>query len=41
MCRYNVVRYGSLGEGELEPHWKVFRTNQEALAYLDDFYAAV
>lgn len=34
----DMVRYGSLREGELEPHWKVCRTNAEALAYLDEFY---
>ena len=35
----DMVRYGSLREKELEPHWKVCGTNEEALAYLDDFYS--
>lgn len=34
----DLVRYGSLREGELDTHWKVCRTNQEALAYLEEFY---
>jgi len=33
-----MVQYGALREGELAPHWKVCRTNEEALAYLEYFY---
>ena len=30
----DMVRYGSLRENELAPHWRACRTNEEALAYL-------
>ena len=36
----DMVRYGSLREGELAPHWRACRTNEEALAYLGEFYSA-
>ena len=34
----DMVQYGSLREGELAPFWKVCGTNDEALAYLEEFY---
>ena len=36
----DMVRYGSLKEGELAPYWTVCRTNEEALQYLDQFYTS-
>ena len=35
----DMVEYGSLRDGELRPHWRACGTNDEALAYLADFYA--
>lgn len=35
----DMVEYGSLRDGELRPHWRACRTNDEALAYLAEFYA--
>ena len=35
----DMVEYGGLREGELEPHWHECRSNAEALAYLAAFYA--
>jgi predicted Rossmann-fold nucleotide-binding protein len=35
----DMVEYGGLREGELEPHWHECRSNAEALAYLAEFYA--
>ena len=36
----DMVSYGCLSDGELDPHWKVCGTNEEALAYLKEFYDA-
>jgi predicted Rossmann-fold nucleotide-binding protein len=35
----DMVQYGSLRDNELETHWRACSTNEEALAYLREFYA--
>jgi predicted Rossmann-fold nucleotide-binding protein len=36
----DMVAYGSLREDELVPHWRACATNEEAMAYLNEFYGA-
>ena len=36
----DMVAYGSLREDELVPHWRACATNEEAMAYLREFYGA-
>ena len=35
----DMVQYGSLREDELVPFWKACSTNEEALAFLEEFYS--